>query len=110
MVAAIGRLRAFGSAGSCACGGKGSSRQPGAPNECPICFEIYSDDGDGSHVPRMLPCGHTGCHGCFALMLRPAQPSKDRSGKPLECPVCRVETHVKDGQASSLPKNFVALG
>ena len=80
-----------------------------APNECPCCFEVYRDDGDGSHVPRMLPCGHTGCHGCFALMLRPLQPSADRSGKPLVCPVCRVVTVVKDGQASSLPKNFSLL-
>ena len=86
-----------------------SSSRPAAANECPFCFEIYSDDGDGSHVPRMLPCGHTGCHGCFALMLRPAQPSADRSGKPLACPVCRVVTNIARGQASSLPKNFSLL-
>ena len=60
----------------------------------------------------LVACGHTVCHGCCTLMLQTLQlaPSADRSGKPLECPVCRVETHVKDGQASSLPKNFVALG
>ena len=86
-----------------------SSGKPAAPNECPICFEIYRDDGDGSRVPRILPCGHIGCHGCFALMLRPAQPTEDRSGKPLACPVCRVVTVVKDGQAGSLPKNFSLL-
>ena len=40
-------------------------KKEAAPNECPFCFEIYTDDGDGSRVPRMLPCGHTGCHGCF---------------------------------------------
>ena len=61
-------------------------------------------------MPRILPCGHIGCHGCFTLMLRPAQPSPDRSGKPLACPVCRVVTVVKDGQASSLPKVFSLLG
>ena len=81
-----------------------------APTECPVCFEIYRDDADGSRVPRILPCGHTGCHGCFTLMLRPAQPTADRSGKPLECPVCRVVTVVKDGRASSLPKVFSLLG
>ena len=81
-----------------------------APTECPVCFEAYSDDGDGSHVPRILPCGHTGCHGCFALLLRPVEPSADRSGKPLACPVCRVVTNVARGQAGSLPKNFSLLG
>ena len=84
-------------------------KKEAAPNECPFCFEIYTDDGHGSRVPRILPCGHTGCHGCFALMLRPAQPSADRSGKPLTCPVCRVVTNVAGGQAGSLPKNFLAL-
>ena len=80
-----------------------------SPTECPCCFEVYRDDGDGLRVPRILPCGHIGCHGCFALMLRPVQPSPDRSGKPLACPVCRVVTNVAGGQASSLPKNFLAL-
>ena len=86
-----------------------NGKKEAAPTECSFCFEAYSDDGDGSHVPRMLPCGHTGCHGCFTLMLRPVQPSLDRSGKPLACPVCRVVTVVKDGQASSLPKVFSLL-
>ena len=80
-----------------------------SPTECPCCFEVYRDDGAGSHVPRILPCGHIGCHGCFTLMLRPAQPSADRQGKPLACQMCRVVTVVKDGQASSLPKVFSLL-
>ena len=79
-------------------------------NECPLCFEVYSDDGDGQRLPRFLvACGHTVCHGCCALMLQPLQPSADRSNKPLACPVCRVETRVKGGKASSLPKNFSLL-
>ena len=45
----------------------------------------------------------------WVLLLRPAQPSADRSGKPLACPVCRVVTNVARGQASSLPKNFSLL-
>ena len=80
-------------------------------NECPLCFEPYSDEGDGARVPRILvACGHTACHGCCTLMLQPLQPSANRSGKALECPVCRVETQVKGGQAGSLPKNFSLLG
>ena len=78
-------------------------------NECPLCFEIYSDDG--LRVPRFLvACGHTVCHGCCNLMLQPLQSSADCSGKALECPVCRVETKVKGGQAGSLPKNYLAFG
>ena len=42
--------------------------------------------------------------------MQPLQPSADCSGKALECPVCRVETKVKGGQAGSLPKNFSLLG
>ena len=41
--------------------------------------------------------------------MQPLQPSADCSGKALECPVCRVETKVKGGQAGSLPKVFSLL-
>ena len=59
----------------------------------------------------LVACGHTVCHGCCTLMLQTLQPapSADCSGKALECPVCRVETKVKGGQAGSL-KNYLAFG
>ena len=37
--------------------------------ECPLCFERYRDDESGGDVPRILQCGHSACHGCYAKML-----------------------------------------
>ena len=74
--------------------------------ECPVCLERF-DDRCGQRVPRMLPCGHTACEGCFALMLRPKRAEGDF--KTMECPECRVVTKVLRGKASSLPKNFALL-
>ena len=75
--------------------------------ECPFCFESYSDDESGRRVPRTLQCGHTGCQGCYAQMLRPI--NADGNAKRLECPVCRVATAVQGGRAESLQKNFALL-
>ena len=67
-----------------------------------------SADAEGVEIPAPEPSGNkTLLHGCCALMLRSLQPSADRSGKALGCPVCRVETKVKCGQAGSLPKNYL---
>jgi len=74
--------------------------------ECPVCLERF-DDRCGQRVPRILPCGHTACQGCIALMLRPKRAEGDF--KTMECPECRVVTKVLRGKASSLPKNFALL-
>ena len=50
---------------------------------------------------------HSACHGCYAQMLRPI--NARGHAKPFPCPVCRVETLVKGGQAGSLPKVFSLL-
>ena len=39
--------------------------------ECPVCMEPYREDESGRHVPRIMQCGHSACHDCFARMLRP---------------------------------------
>ena len=70
-------------------------------------MEPYADDESDHHIPRILPCGHTACQGCFTLMLRPI--AADGDFKKLVCPDCRVVTKVLRGKASNLPKNFSLL-
>ena len=78
-----------------------------SPTECPCCFEVYRDDGDGLHVPRILPCGHSACQDCFARLLRPIV--AEGNVKELPCPSCRVVMKVSRGRASNLTKNFALL-
>ena len=81
--------------------------------ECPLCFEQYCDSDasaegqPGLRVPRILQCGHSACHGCYALMLRPLV--ADGGFKRLECPECREVTDVPRGRADQLPKNFALM-
>ena len=75
--------------------------------ECPFCMVRYAEDESEQHVPRILQCGHTGCQGCFAQMLRPIVADGDL--KKLECPMCREVTEVKRGKAGNLLKNFSLL-
>ena len=70
-------------------------------------MEPYREDESGKHVPRIMQCGHTACHDCFARMLRPIVAEKDF--KKLECPGCRVVMKVLRGRADSLPKVFGML-
>eukprot|EP01045_Picozoa_sp_COSAG04_P019896 COSAG04_NODE_1977_length_5094_cov_11.505105_3_plen_871_part_00 len=79
----------------------------GDATECPLCFERYRDDESGRHVPRILQCGHSACHDCFARMLRPIVADGDL--KKLECPECRAVMEVVRGRADSLTKNFALL-
>ena len=58
-------------------------------------------------MPRILQCGHSACHDCFARMLRPIVAEK--GVKKLECPECRVEMAVPRGKADNLQKNFALL-
>ena len=85
-------------------GGKSAVRPSEAP-ECPLCMEPYADDE--LHVPRILQCGHTGCHDCYAQMLRPIV--ADDNAKKLACPTCRVVTKVRRGRADNLPQVFGML-
>ena len=70
-------------------------------------MERYADDDSELHVPRILPCGHSACQGCFTLMLRPV--AADGDYKKLVCPDCRVVTAVLRGKASNLQKVFALL-
>ncbi len=53
-----------------------SSEQPAS--ECPVCVELYTDEGD--HQPFCLPCGHNLCGQCLETI----------RGKPKKpcCPRC----------------------
>ena len=85
-----------------------SKKDVDASLECPFCMEPYSEAAPGLRVPRILTaCGHSACHGCYAQMLRPI--TARGHAKPFPCPVCRVETLVRGGQAGSLPKVFSLL-
>ena len=68
-------------------------------------MEPYAEAGP--HMPRILPCGHTGCQDCYARMLRPIV--AENNAKPLSCPDCRVVTLVARGRADSLPPVFALL-
>ena len=68
-------------------------------------MEPYAEAGP--HVPRILPCGHSACHDCYARMLRPIVAKGDF--KELECPECRKTTKVLRGKADNLQKNFALL-
>ena len=46
---------------------------------CYICLEDFPDDGD--HTPRILPCIHTLCEGCFVVS------RGCKEGAQLACPV-----------------------
>ena len=81
----------------------------GEATECPLCFEGYRDDDSGRHVPRILPCGHAACQGCYAKMLRPINAEPNSHVKKLECPECRVVTEVPCGRADRLQKVFALL-
>ena len=70
-------------------------------------MEPYREDESGKHVPRILQCGHSSCHDCFARMLRPIVAEGDF--KKLECPECRAEMKVPRGKADNLQKNFALL-
>ena len=76
-------------------------------NECPICFERYTDDESGKLVPRFLGCGHTVCNACIANML--TRVNAVGHSKPFGCPLCHQVTNVRLGKASELPKNFSLL-
>ena len=83
----------------------GTAAGGGEAPECPFCMHPYTEAG--LHVPRILPCGHTGCQDCYARMLRPIV--AENNAKPLTCPDCRVVTPVARGRADSLTKNFGML-
>ena len=70
-------------------------------------MEPYADDDSELHVPRNLQCGHSACQDCYSRMLRPVVAKGGM--KELTCPECRAVTEVKQGKASTLPKNFGML-
>ena len=78
----------------------------GEAPECPFCMHPYAEAG--LHVPRILPCGHTGCQDCYARMLRPIV-AENNNVKRLTCPNCREVADVAWGRADSLPKVFGML-
>ncbi|EFP11804.1 hypothetical protein CRE_26724 [Caenorhabditis remanei] len=65
---------------------------------CNICLLKYGEEGN--RTPRVLDCGHTLCLGCCKQIARLAQ---------IQCPFCRVVTHLTGRTVSNLPKNYLAL-
>ena len=87
-------------------GGAGARAGAGEAPECPYCMEPYAEAGP--HVPRILPCGHTGCQDCYARMLRPIV-AENNNVKRLTCPNCREVADVAWGRAENLPQVFGML-
>ena len=85
--------------------GPGAGGVDSAP-ECPFCMHPYAEAG--LHVPRILPCGHTGCQDCYARMLRPIV-AEHNNVKRLMCPNCREVADVAWGRAENLPQVFALL-
>ena len=77
----------------------------GGIHECPICFEVYSED---VHTPRVFRCGHTVCELCAeALLLQQHPGMAAEKKKRLECPTCEFPTRVANAQ--ELAKNFALV-
>ena len=65
--------------------------------QCQVCFEDF--EGDGAHVPRLLPCTHTLCHTCSGQLIQ---------GNQIECPECR-QKHEAKNEEKSFPQNKYIL-
>lgn len=65
--------------------------------ECPVCCDRYTSAG--SHVPRVLQCGHTLCTSCVVSLA---------AGAAFHCPTCRASCAVAGGTAG-VP-NFALIG
>ena len=75
-----------------------AATSPFAQLECAYCGHAF-DDNDC--VPRKLACCHTFCTACVEARTRKTGPRTRR----FTCPVDDVETVVRNGDASTLPKN-----
>lgn len=59
--------------------------------DCDICYEQF--DETGSHVPLVLPCGHTLCRQCVESL------------KTHVCPTCKWPLNNGEGDTVTLPRN-----
>ena len=50
--------------------------------QCPGCFDAYT--ASGSHVPRLLPCGHSLCEGCIDNLITIGRIRCPKDGKKFE--------------------------
>ena len=66
-------------------------------SSCPVCFEPYTDVGDG--LPRILPCHCTLCHKCIGKLLK---------GNTVVCPQDR-QAHAAVNGITSFPQNKYVL-
>ena len=65
---------------------------------CQVCFEDYQETGD--HVPRILPCHHTLCHGCIGRLVH-----RNR----IRCPECRIEYDAKKGEDNFQQNKYILI-
>ena len=70
--------------------------------ECSICMETLTE-------PRTLPCFHSFCKQCltnFIATLKQAVKKGAKVPEVFECPVCRTNFHVKEGESiEKMPSN-----
>ena len=71
--------------------------------ECPVCHGLKS-------TPKCFPCGHTVCEICINSLVLTQEMNAHSEGTKWEnkinCPLCRRETVVHEGQAKNLPTNY----
>ncbi|XP_028399520.1 tripartite motif-containing protein 3-like [Dendronephthya gigantea] len=60
---------------------------------CPVCLEDMEE-------ARSLPCGHTYCTECLKSLV-------SHRGWMLNCPTCRLEVRVPNGDVSRLTRNYL---
>ncbi|KAL3881505.1 hypothetical protein ACJMK2_027937 [Sinanodonta woodiana] len=73
--------------------------------KCPICLKNFNN-------PKVLTCLHTFCDTCLSRTLTQLR-EKTQPVEAIECPLCRVPTHIPYGSIESfidkLPTNHVLL-
>ena len=69
-------------------------------SECIICMEEYSDDV----IPRFLKCGHSFCEICLKEILK-SEKIKN-GGKKINCPKCKEECRILNGDFKNIPINY----
>lgn len=71
-----------------------SLRQALAGFDCAICMQLFVE-------PRVLPCGHSFCTSCIAMLLVGPAPHK--------CAMCKRNLVVPENDVNKLPKNYALI-
>jgi len=68
---------------------------------CGICFEKFR-----GRNPKTLSCGHSFCSPCITDMLKTKRDSSGTWNDTINCPLCRKQTEIPEGNVEDLPACF----